>query len=183
MDSINKTNDLKNIIKNEQFFIIMIIIIFYFLNIKFGIFCSIIFILVYLLNYNKTNYNIIKKNLILKEMEDPKKIEKILKCRPATLDNPYANYLIGETANLSACKDQNNLNKSSTFNSFNVYENANDIHIGSTNKMYRNFYTTTITKNINDTNKFAKWLYLNNNLSCKTDNNCLIYDDVRYHSR
>ena len=164
--------------------IIFIIMICYLLNIKFGIFCSIIFILVYLLNIHQNNYNIIINHNINNELiNDPKKTEIYKQCRPATIDNPYGNYLIGENKDISVCNDNDNIKKADTFNSFNIYENASQINIGSINKMYRDFYTMPITSNINDTRTFAQTLYGNNNLSCKTDNNCLQYDDIRYHTR
>lgn len=164
--------------------LISIVLIIYFLNIKLGIIFTVLCMLIYLLNMHENKYLLNKEELMNKEMEnDTKKVEEYKKCRPATMNNPYANYLIGENKEISACTDENNIKKADLYNSFNVYQNSDQITIGSIGKLYRDFYTNTNTKIINNTNQFAKWLYDGQNRSCKIDGNCLQYDDVRYHSR
>jgi hypothetical protein len=163
----------------------MIIFSLFLINIKFGLFLSVIFFIIYLLNHNENKYNSEKKNKVKKELlDEPLKYIEYEGCRPATMNNPNANYLIGSDPTISACIDKHNEDNKNNYIMFNVYENAKNIHIGYTNKASRDFYTKTITKHPVDTNKFAKWLYNSNpRLTCKGDNNCLMFDDIRYHSR
>jgi hypothetical protein len=136
------------------------------------------------LNSHENKYFTDKTNKIKKEIElDPNNEIKHNNCRPSTMNNPYGNYLIGDNLTISACDDDRNKQNRDKFNMFNVYENASDINIGSSNKAFRGFYTKTVTKHPVDTNEFAKWVYGNKKLTCKTDNNCLRYDDIRYHTR
>lgn len=162
-----------------------ILVLLFLINIKFGLFSSVIFAILYLLNYNENKYNEEQKNKIKKELlEDPLKYTEYKGCRPATMDNPNANFLIGSDPTISACTDKHNENNKNNFIMFNVYENSNDIGIGYSNKASRDFYTNTITMHPVNTVEFANWLYNSNQkLTCKGDNNCLLFDDIRYHSR
>lgn len=103
----------------------------------------------------------------------------IKKCRPNTLDNPYGNYLLNSDPKLKSCDDEK---KAIAYNTFNLYENAEDKRIGSTNKGLRKFYITPYTTKQNDTIAYINYLK-QPILTCKSDGYCLQYDDVRYHSR
>ena len=152
---------------NIQF--LCIVIILFIFNWNIGLFAFILYGIIYLLSNYKDYYY---KNL------DPLKLNNNnLNCRLPTFNNPYSNYNVNEDPNLKACNIDTKLNM------FNVYENSSDKTVGSTNKAIRDFYTTPITENPNNSIKFAKWLYTDVNLTCKTDNNCFQFDDIRYHSR
>lgn len=183
MENNNSLNDIFN--KNRHHIILLILIIYVF-NFNVGLMMSIIYILLYLLNDGKIKYDKFIDNKIADEInENPLNEIKYNNCRPATINNPYANYLIGDqNLMVNACTDQNNISKSHEYNMLNVYENAHDINIGSNNKALRNFYTNTVTSYPVDTIKFAKYLYKDDEkLTCKIHNNCLRYDDIRYQSR
>ena len=148
--------------------LIALVVIIFIINYKLGLIILFFFILFFILNkFRKENDNKDNKN-------------KGNKCRIPTMNNPYGNYLIGEDHNLESCNLTDNNKISDNYNSFNVYENAHDINIGSTNKMYRDFYTTTITNNPNNVNDFINKTYINKNLSCKIDNNCLVNENIRF---
>jgi len=149
----------------------LIIGIIYLFNIKIGIVITILYLLFMYLNKHKPINNTINKN-----------------CRKPTLNNPYANYNLNEDGNIETCLSDNNNKLMDEYNLINVYENTYNKNtslktIGSTNKALRDFYTLSSTSYPNKINDFAIWTYKNTNLSCKEDNNCLQYDDIRYHSR
>jgi hypothetical protein len=115
-------------------------------------------------------------------------INKNKNCRKPTLNNPYANYNLNEDGNIETCLSDNNNKLMDEYNLINVYENTYDKNtilksIGATNKALRDFYKLSNTSYPNKMNELAIWTYQNTNLSCKEDNNCLQYDDIRYHSR
>jgi len=175
--------DISNTITDHLFEFVVISLIICLLNNKVGfiflILCTLFLLLCkYHSNYFKYNRN--KINNILKN--DPINTEINFKCRPSTLDNPYANFLIGSDPNIKACDDSINLQKSIDFNQYNLYENAKDKTFGSNNKAFRDFYTNPYTNYPNDNISFAKSLK-NNIPSCKENNNCLIYEDIRYQSK
>ena len=175
---------LNNIFGLYKYEVIMIIIMIFLFNFNVGIIIFIIYVFMFALNTHENNYFNNKTNKIKQLIKnDPYNEIKYNNCRPATMNNPYGNYLIGDNLMISACNDQKNIDNSNTYNMFNVYENASDINIGSTNKALRNFYTKPVTKYPVDSIKFAEWLYNNDKLTCKINNNCLKYDDIRYHTR
>lgn len=174
-----------NVFDLYRYEVIMIIIIIFLFNFDIGLIIFTIYIILYILNSHENQYFTNKTNKIKQDIQnDPANEIKYNNCRPATMNNPYANFLIGDNPNISACNDDRNIQNKNTFNLFNVYENSSDINIGSSNKAIRDFYTKTVTKYPPNTNEFAKWLYTDNKkLTCKLDNNCLKYDDIRYHTR
>jgi len=160
----------------EELFLIVVSIFFF--NIKLGLVVAILFGLMYCLHFkhNLTNNININKNNNLDNFKENK-------CRKPTMNNPYGNYNMGENPDLQSCdNDDDNLTKKK-FNEFNVYENSNENTVGSSNKLMRDFYTTPITEYPNNSTKFAYWLYRDVNLTCKNDNNCFLFDDIRFHSR
>jgi len=154
--------------------LILIIILVYFFNIKAGIILTILYGLIYVLEQSTNG----KKDYMDKKLTISES-----KCRKPTMNNPYGNYNMYEDPNLKACiQKEDNINNIN-FNQFNVYENAKEKTVGSFNKSLRDFYVTPTTEYPNNESDFAKWLYRDTNLTCKNDNNCLRFDDVRYHSR
>jgi hypothetical protein len=93
------------------------------------------------------------------------------------MNNPYANYILGENMNLKSCDNLNNNLKKDLFNGYNVYNNAINQTLNTSgnnileqmrllyginnNKIYRQFYTTTITNYPNNNVNFINWLYKN----------------------
>lgn len=148
--------------KNDIFIIVCIT---YFINIKFGIIATILYVLIFLLSNHKDNQTIINKKQLYNNL---------------SYDNPYNNYLIG-SLNIGIDRFENEIEKNK-LNEINLYENAENKTIGSINKGLRDFYTMPVITYPNDTKAFANFL-LSKRLSCKENNNCIIYDDIRYHTR
>ena len=82
-----------------------------------------------------------------------------ISCRIPTMNNPYANHLITDLTNLSACNNKYYDMIKDKYNNFNVYYNAKNININSMSKNIRTFYTTTITNNPNNLNEFINFVY------------------------
>jgi hypothetical protein len=176
---INKSD----IIHDHKVEIFVMILMTFFINIKLGILLMIIFFVLYFLYIgNKNHVYELTKNIDNKISKNTKDTELYLNCRSSTMNNPYGNYLIGETKNVNFCNDELNNNKATVFNKFNIYENASDKTIGSSNKSNRSFYTTPNSSIVNDLNDFKSFLK-SDKLTCKTDGYCLMYDDLRYHVR
>jgi len=164
---------------SNRFELLLVVFILFFFNLKIGLIGLILYGLIYSLNnyeYSTININQIKQtrlnNLNLNK-----------KCRVATMNNPTANYNIGEDPNITSCTDDINLKNMEEYNQVNVYENASEKTAGSFNKSLRDFYTTSTTEYPNNSMTFANWLYNDIDLTCKINNNCFQYDDIRYHSR
>ena len=82
-----------------------------------------------------------------------------IQCRQPTMNNPYANYLLNDKSNLSACISKDYDNIKNDYNNFNVYYNSKNISINSLLKINRTFYTTAITSHPNDLNKYIEFIY------------------------
>ena len=80
-------------------------------------------------------------------------------CRQPTMINPYANYLLTDISHLSACISKQYDIIKDEYNDFNVYHNSKDININSLSKNKRTFYTTAVTSNPNDLDKFIQFIY------------------------
>ena len=171
-------NNIYDIYKYEVIMIIITVMVF---NFNFGLMIFVIYLVLFVLNTNENKYT--NDKIDNKINDETNKEIKYNDCRPATMDNPYANYLIGDNISINACNDKINITNSDTYNMFNVYENATDINIGSSNKGLKDFYTKPVTSYPANSIEFAKWLYNGQKTTCKIDNNCLRIDDIRYHSR
>lgn len=158
-----------DIFYKHKYDILVIVIMTFFINYKFGIICSLIYALLFFLTISKIQ---ITQDNILSSLSNRS-------CRPNSYDNPYGNYIIGSNPNISDCNDEALKEQN---NKINLYENAYNKTIGSINKGLRDFYTMPVTNYPNDHIAFAKYL-LPTTLSCKTDGYCLQYDDIRYHTR
>lgn len=82
-----------------------------------------------------------------------------IKCRSPTMNNPFANYLLNDKSNLSACISKEYDDIKNNYNDFNVYYNSKNIFINSLLKINRTFYTTAITSNPNDLDKYIEFIY------------------------
>ena len=108
--------------------------------------------------------------------------KQIDKCDPPNINNPFMNVLVTQDKNdIPSCKssDSNIKNMSDTFYKFNLYQNSDDLF----NKKHldRQFYTMPATTIPNNQLDFSNWLYKIPD-NCKHDNNnCLEYEDIRYH--
>jgi hypothetical protein len=170
-----------DIIHDHKVEIFVMILMTFFLNIKLGTLLMIIFFIFYFLYIgNKNHIYDITKNINEQLINDDKKSELYLNCRSSTMNNPYGNYLIGETKDVNFCNNELDNNKANVFNKYNIYENANDKTIGSSNKSDRSFYTTPNSSVINNLNDFKDFLK-SDKLTCKIDGYCLMYDDLRFH--
>lgn len=168
---------MKDLFINYRNDFILLIGILYIFNIYVGLITTVIYILIYILYMYNTNTNTNLNNIQINETN--------VICRPSTMNNPIGNYILTENHNIDACDDDINNKKNIYYNEYNLYEDARTKTPNSINKAHRNFYKMPNTSYPNDAIKFAKWLRNDNNgkLSCKTDNNCLLTDDVRFHSR
>ena len=158
--------------------IVLLVIILYFFNLKLGLIGTIFYVLIYLLNIHKMRYYNTHEN----------KGELFDNIRVPTMNNPYSNYTLNENPELEAPKDKKYNQTMREYNKVNVFENSYDKNIslqtiGSFDKSLRDFYTMPITTYPNNAKDFATWTYLDRNRTCKGDNDCLQYDDIRYHSR
>lgn len=154
-----------DIFYKHKYDILVIVVMTFFFNYKFGIICMLLYALLFILTHFKINEKLLEKSN--------------KQCRPNSHDNPYGNYIIGSNPEISDCNDED-LKESN--NKINLYENAHDKTIGSINKGLRDFYTMPVTNYPNDHIAFAKYL-LPTTASCKIDGNCLQHDDIRYHTR
>jgi len=151
---------------NQELYLILLIILI--INFKFGIIILILYIIYISLLFNINNKLILGKSSL---------INTFLTCREPTMNNPYANYILGENMNLKSCDNLNNNLKKDLFNGYNVYNNAINQTLNTSgnnileqmrllyginnNKIYRQFYTTTITNYPNNNVNFINWLYKN----------------------
>ena len=149
---------------------------------KYGI---IIFLIIYIFNFNKKFYNIpsiiiiVCISLFFLDKKDIKNINKI-KCKKPNINNPYMNILVTENKNnLPACNYDNNKNLINKYYNLNSYRNAIDIF---NNKNFeRQFYTMPVSTIPNKQNDFVDWLYKIDD-NCKNNNAyCKQYEDERYH--
>lgn len=166
--------------------IILSILIIYLFNFKIGLIASIFYILLYSLNKYKLNYY--NTHPDKDQNKDRDRETSLNSVREPTMNNPYSNYNLNENPNLEAPKDRKTYETMVEYNKVNVYENSYDknisrLTIGSFDKSLRDFYTTAITTYPNKSEEFANWTYSDKTLTCKEDNNCFQFDDVRFHSR
>ena len=158
-----------DIFYKHKYDILVIVIMTFLFNYKFGLVCMILYILIYTLT-----------NAKIKIYNEEKLINTSKKrCRPNSYDNPYGNFIFGSNPEIYDCDDS--IIKDSN-NQINLYENTQNKKIGSINKGLRDFYTMPVTTYPNNQIAFAKYL-MPTSLSCKTDGYCVQYDDLRYHTR
>lgn len=170
-----------NLIQDHKIEIFVMILMTFFINIRLGIILMMMFFVLYMLYLGNKNY-IYELEDKIEDLtsNDDKETEKYLNCRASTMNNPYGNYLIGNTKDISYCDDEINNKKAEIFNKYNIYENASNKTIGSSNKSDRSFYTTPNSSVINSIKSFKDFLK-SDKLTCKIDGYCLMYDDLRFH--
>jgi hypothetical protein len=108
-------------------------------------------------------------------------------CTQPTIDNPFMNATMGDYMNIvdgkivdrpPACDATSDEVKEQVENAFenNLYRDVTDV-FGKFNSQ-RQFYTMPSTTIPNDRDSYMKWLYATPK-TCKEDNECLRYEDVR----
>jgi len=101
-------------------------------------------------------------------------------CRKSTINNPFGNLLLYSQFDKyenDLCPNQHqNIDKNIRFN---IYNDSNDIYLKK--NIIRYFRQMPSQIHPNNINNFTKYLFNFNNKICKSDNNCLVNDDLRYH--
>ena len=103
-------------------------------------------------------------------------------CRIPTIDNPFMNPNVtdyGTGDHPVACNTSDDKIKNTIVDKFNsnLYRNIEDIW--EIQNSQRQFYTIPSTSIPNQQKEFAEWLY-KSPITCKEDNQCLRYEDLRY---
>ena len=114
------------------------------------------------------------------------KLDKEVKCRKSTIDNPMGNILLYtsiEEMDQKVCKlSDNEINKKLRYN---VYNDSTDLFLKKNN--VRPYITMPSQTHPNEIDKYKKYIYYSppvggNNPSCKINGlNCMYNKDIRYH--
>jgi hypothetical protein len=157
-------------------FTIYVSLVLFLLNRNNSIFYAIVLVsLVTFILYEHHNNN--SKRVYDKYMNDDENNSRVSCSKPKPL-NPFMNILMNEYVENPekprACDVSKDSIKSKmkTYFSNDLYENIDDVF--NKNSSYRQFYTTPSTTIPNDQESFAKWLYYNEDKTCKEGNmsNC-----------
>ena len=103
--------------------------------------------------------------------------EATARCTAPDRENPFMNYLPGDPADKpAACKGPYTEEMASNLLNEQLYNNVEDLFGRQASQ--RQFYTMPVTEQINDRDKYARWLY-QQNTGCKLSGDCQPYEDLR----
>lgn len=123
-----------------------------------------------------------KKEKYMNDSSEKKRLRRNRKCTKPSKLNPFMNVLMTDYKDNvdrpKACDvDSTRVKKSMKTNfEHDLYRNVDDVF--DRNYSYRQFYTTPNTTIPNDQEAFAKWLYLNEENTCKEGNGIQCYRQI-----
>jgi hypothetical protein len=170
------SNDMNKIEKMNSFvrFSVYFSLIIFLLKKSTKVFFIPFFALVGTFVINKSENNIMNQEKFINTNDPNDELSNETKCKVPTESNPFMNVLVTDYSQnpdrKPACDVEDNNVKKSMKKQFNknLFTSIDDVY--DKNNSYRQFYTTASTTIPNDQDSFAKWLYYNEEKTCKEGN-------------